>query len=99
MSEIRVAEQTILIKMPRKKGKMEPICFAPKKIQIYAARQFKFEFNRGKGNFFPIPPIDREKRKEWNLLYFRLQIDGKWFCPNGVKYHFFTLNEIIEFLK
>ena len=98
MSEHRIPDQTIIVKLPRKNGKILHGTLPKKKYELFGAYQFSAEFNRAERNFSPSPPVRNIERTEWYGEMFRLRIDGKWHCPGGAKYEFFTGDQVAKLL-
>jgi len=98
MSELRIPDQTIIVKMPREKGKIIHGALPKRKIEMFGAYQFCSEYDIVERNFQPSPPVFLPNKIKWRDRMFRLRINGKWYSPSGKKYEFFTKAEIAELL-
>jgi len=79
MSESRIPDQTISVRLPRKQGKIQH-SFIPKiRVELFGAYQFRTNHNRLKRNFYPRPPSRTEERRQWYQTMFRLRLDGRWY--------------------
>lgn len=98
MSEIRIADSIIIIKLPRTNGKINHQCCPSKKVEIFSAEQFRKNHRRMDNNFYPKVPIQLRVKRIWYDTMYRLRIGGKWYNPNGGKYEFFDKAGIANIL-
>jgi len=94
MSDPRIADRVVHVKMPRNKGKIEHGFVPSKKYEMFGAYQFRIKHDRKNRNFSPTVPIRREEKEEWYLGMYRLKINGRWYKPDGLKYVFLSPAEI-----
>lgn len=98
MSELRIPDKALSVKNARIMGKIQHGKLPTKRIEMYGAYQFSSEHDRLERNFKPRPPVYPPNRRNWLNTMYRLRINGKWYSPNGVKYEFFSKDQISDML-
>ena len=94
MSEERVPNYSILVRLPRNPGNNTV------KIELFAISQFKHSWSAmATKNFYPrVPHITKDRDAYWLSELYRLRINGKWHKPKG-SYTFLTWPQITELIK
>lgn len=93
MSEVRVPDITLVIRLPRKHGKKSL------KIRLYLAEQFRHSWTPDRADAFtPRVPLKSSDREEyWGKDIYRVMVEGQWMFPG--EYRFVELDTIVELIK
>lgn len=94
MSEERVADIVLNVKVPQKQSKKAT------KIELFLARQFEVNWSiDSRTKFSPDVPIRfSDRRSFWDSELYRVRVNGRWFMPQG-KYCFFPLTRVVGLIE
>lgn len=97
MSEQRVPDYSILVRLPKKPG--NKTC----KIELFRIAQFRTSWSHAKRKkFYPPVPLKFNYANEyWSKELYRVRIDGKWITALifEKKYTFFDWSEIMYLVR